>query len=90
MKLTENDTLYICSMSNIGLVVDLCIFKSIENNRMIMYKYPDLHKRQGAPVVFIRKGNDPKQKPKIYVAGLVTGFPDEGLILPLSNFINIK
>ncbi len=90
MKLTENDTLYICAMSNIGLVVDLCIFKSIENNRMIMYKHPDLHTRQGAPVVFIRKGNDPKHKPKIYIAGMVTGFPDEGLILPLSNFINIK
>jgi hypothetical protein len=83
-----NDTLYICALGSQGLIVDMCIFRSLENNRVNFQKCSDLLYKNGGPVIYLKKDNLKDKKIKIYVIGMVTGWPDESFILPLENFIN--
>jgi len=87
LSLKENDTLYICAMSRQGLYLDTCIFKNETNSIIHTQKCSDLRTQNGAPVLYVKRGKN-NENPKIYVVGIVTGWPEASFILSLKNIIN--
>ncbi len=87
LQLETGDSLYICALGNRGIIIDLCIFQSMNDTIIQTRKCDNLLYQNGAAVVYIQRNLKPGTDPEINIVGLVSGFPDKSFIMPLTHFI---